>query len=236
MSAPHFLAPAVSGARIAIAGEDARHAARVLRIAPGERITASDGCGAWVEARVEQVGTEVVAAVLERRAVAPPRPWLVVWQAIPKAGKLDVVVQKLTEIGAGAVVPFAARRSVARWDGEKSAARTAHLQAVAREACKQSRRAWLLEVSPPRGLAEARMPCIVLHEEAPLRLSAALSPEAPETLSLVVGPEGGLAPEEVAALEARGAVVAGLGPQVLRTETAALVAAAVILSRYGVIG
>ncbi|MBI4728143.1 MAG: 16S rRNA (uracil(1498)-N(3))-methyltransferase [Acidobacteria bacterium] len=236
MSAHHFFGQALGGEEVVVSGEEARHAVRVLRIRPGERITVSDGRGEVAVACVVSAGRDLVARVEERRTVPPARPRLVVWAAIPKAGKLDLVAAKLTEIGAAALVPFAARRSVARWDPVKAAARTAHLRAIAREASRQSRRAWIMEVSEVRALGETGRPCIVLHEEASRRLSDGLPPEPPAELSLVVGPEGGLDAEEVAALASAGAGVVGLGPQILRTETAGLVAATIVLARYGLLG
>lgn len=238
MTAPHFFAPAVVGDRVVLRGEEARHAVRVLRIRPGETITVSDGAGQVVEATVVESGRTLVAAVVGRRTVPRPRPAVTVFHAIPKHGKLDLVVQKLTELGVAGIQPFAASRSVARWDEAKARAQTERLAAIALQAAKQSRRAWLPEVAPPSALAAISLPepTFLLHEGATDRIAAALPPEPPERLGLVVGPEGGLADGEVAALSGIGVRAVSLGPLILRTETAALVAAAVVLSRYGLLG
>jgi 16S rRNA (uracil1498-N3)-methyltransferase len=238
MTAAHFFAPDVSGDLVRLEDDEARHAVRVLRVRPGEEITISNGAGEVVRAVVTEAGTTVSAEVKERRSEPPPRPAIHVFAAIPKAGKLDLVVQKLTELGVEVIQPFPAARSVARWDAKKAAAQTARLTAISREAAKQSRRAWLAEVRSPVALEAIELPeaTFVLDEEAVIRLSVALPREAPETIGLVVGPEGGFDREEVAALRARGVAPVSLGPLILRTETATLVAATVASVRYERLG
>lgn len=236
MTAPHFFAASVEADRITLTGADARHAVRSLRLRPGEEITVSDGAGAVVTARVVEARAALVAEVVSRRAVPPPRPLLRVLQALPKSGKLEPVVRKLTEVGVSEIVPFRAARSVVRWDSAKAAANLARLRAVAREASMQSRRAWLARVGEVARLEDLPPGGIVLHEEAAERLGAVLPPAPPDEVTLVVGPEGGFDPGEVAALAAGGARSVSLGPSVLRTETAGLVAAILVLAKYGVIG
>jgi len=238
MTAQHFFAPDVSGARVTLTGDEARHAVRVLRVRPGEKITVSDGRGDVVTATVAEAEIDLVADVTGRRSEAASRPRLHVFAAIPKAGKLDLVVQKLTELGVDVIQPFAAARSVARWNERKGATQTDRLAAIARESAKQSRRAWLPEVLTPGTLdaLELPAPSFVLDEGSVAGLRESLPRQAPEAIGLVIGPEGGLDREEVAALAGRGAVAVSLGPLILRTETAALVAAAVALVRYGRLG
>jgi 16S rRNA (uracil1498-N3)-methyltransferase len=239
MTAPHFFAADVSSDPVAVTGEEARHAVRVLRIRPGERVTVADGRGSVVEGPVLEAGRDLVVGVAGRRHEPRARPSLLVVQAIPKRGKLDGVVQKLTELGADAFRPVATERSVARWDGPKGRAQRDRLEAIAREAAKQSRRAWLPSVEPP-GSLDALEPLpratFLLHEEAVRRLGEALPVERPEAVAILVGPEGGFTPEEVSRLAGRGAQPVTLGPSILRTETAALAAAVVILCRYGRLG
>lgn len=238
MTAPHFFAADVSGERITLDGEEARHAVRVLRIRPGEEITVSNGRGEVVTATVTDAGPTLAAEVRKRHTEAAPRPHITVFAAIPKAGKLDLVVQKLTELGVEMIRPFPAARSVSRWDARKAGAQTERLNAIAREAAKQSRRAWLPIVLPPQALetVDLPMPAFVLDEETEAGLRDALPAEVPEEVCLIIGPEGGLAREEVAALAGRGVTPASLGPLVLRAETAAMVAAAVVGVRYGRVG
>lgn len=238
MTAPHFFAPDVAGDWVVLKGDEARHATRVLRIRPSETITVSDGRGEVVHASVVEAGEELVAEVRDRSSEPRPRPSLHVFHAIPKSGKLDLVVQKLTELGADVIQPFPAKRSVSRWDPRKAATQTERLSAIAREAAKQSRRAWLPDVRGPAPLEECALPdpSFVLDEEATTRFRGVLPSEAPETLGLIVGPEGGLAREEVSGLEARGAKAVSLGPAILRTETSALAASAVVLVLYERLG
>lgn len=239
MSAPHFFAADVSGDRVTLGRDDSRHALRVLRIRPGERITISDGSGSVVEATVDaDAGDRLIACVVARRDEPAPRPALHVVQAIPKKGKLDVVVQKLTELGVSSIAPFASERSIPRWDASKGEAHAARLREVARQAAMQSRRAWLPGVSPPIALASLTFdrPAFVLHETAKTRLTAALPDEAPDSLTIVVGPEGGLTDDEVTTFRDRGAEPVTLGRAILRTETASLAAAAIALARYDLLG
>jgi 16S rRNA (uracil1498-N3)-methyltransferase len=238
MTAPHFFAPDVSPDHITLEGEEARHAVRVLRIRPGEEITVSNGRGEVVTATVTEAGATLDAEIRKRHTEPVPRPAVTVFAAIPKAGKLDLVVQKLTELGVDKIRPFPAERSVSRWDAKKATAQTERLNAIAREAAKQSRRAWLPEVLAPEPLEKLDLPAstFVLDEETEGGLRDLLPAEAPAEVGLIVGPEGGFTREEVAALAGRGVTAASLGPLVLRTETAALVAAAVVGVRYGRLG
>ena len=238
MTAPHFFAASVTGERVILEREDSRHALRVLRLRPGEQITISDGHGSVVEATVGDDDDRLVAHVTARRTEPEPRPALHVYQALPKKGKLDLVVQKLTELGAASIHLFASHRSVPQWDDAKGAAHAARLGEVARQAAMQSRRAWLPRVLAPSPLSslDSAEPLVVLHGSAAVRLTDALPEAAPTAIGLVVGPEGGLTDEEVAALRALGATPVTMGPLILRTETAALAAAAIVLGRYGQLG
>jgi 16S rRNA (uracil1498-N3)-methyltransferase len=239
VTAPHFFCASVEADLLRIEGADARHA-RSLRLRVGETVTVSDGRGmvatTCVREAADSRGGALTLEVLERRTVDEEPPLLIVYPAVPKADKLDLVVQKLTEIGVAAIKPWPAARSIARWDARKTASVTARLQAIAREASMQSRRPFLASVdapAPPTGLP---VPTFVLHEGSGLGLSAALPAGRPDVIGLVTGPEGGLTDEELATLEAAGARAVGLGPQILRTETAAIVAVALVLGRYGKLG
>jgi 16S rRNA (uracil1498-N3)-methyltransferase len=176
MSAPHFFAADVSGDLVTLEGEDARHASKVLRIRAGETITVADGAGNVARATVEATGSQLRARVTERWADPAPVPSIFVLQAIPKAGKLDLVVQKLTELGVDVIQPFPSARSVSRWDEVKAVAQTDRLSSIAREAAKQSRRSRLPLVRAPRPLEELELPActLVLDERAERRLTAAL--------------------------------------------------------------
>jgi 16S rRNA (uracil1498-N3)-methyltransferase len=165
-----------------------------------------------------------------------PSPAFTVVQALPKGDRGELAVEVLTEVGVDVVVPWAAARSVAVWKGERAVKSHAKWQATAREAGKQSRRSWLPTVSPlastdaVRDLVDGADLAVVLHEDATIPLSGVEVPVAGRVV-VVVGPEGGIAPEELAVLEAAGALTVRLGDEVLRTSTAGVVAVAALLSR-----
>ncbi|MGH2657573.1 MAG: RsmE family RNA methyltransferase [Actinomycetota bacterium] len=242
MSLPHFFAGAPApGEPVALAPEDARHAVRSLRLREGDEFTSSDGAGGLAHCRVVRAAHLLVEGeVVERTVQAPPRPSLSVLLAPPKGDRLTWAVQKLTELGVDRIVLVQSARSVRRWEGERAARVGPRLEAVVREAAKQSRGRFLPAVTGPLPWAEAVVPgaeaTVVLWERAREGLLRALPEGSPDALSLVVGPEGGIPEEDALAAERAGARLAGLGPAILRTETAAVAAAAVALARYGRLG
>jgi 16S rRNA (uracil1498-N3)-methyltransferase len=219
--------------RAVVRGHEAAHLAVVLRAQPGAAVSLADGRGRVYAGRVARAARdEVIVQVDAGRDVPPPRPRLTVVHGLPKRRKLDEVVQRLTELGVDRLVPVTTERSEVRLDGERAARAVARWRAVALAAAKQSRRARLLEVAEVGRWAAAFQPGTrgaVLWEEAAISLRAVLDPDADE-LVLGVGPEGGLTAAEVAAA---GLPAASLGPTVLRTETAALVAATAVLTLTG---
>lgn len=241
--AHHFFIPpgAVRDDRLTLEGAEGRHAARVLRVRVGETISAADGTGTVHDAVVTRVGAESVEARVifsyERRS---PRPELVLFQAVAKGERMDFVVQKAVEVGARRVVPFLARRSVVSWDAAKREKASQRWRAIALAAAKQSRSAWLTTVDEVADGVEAVSgfpgPVLVLDETASRPLRDALPEAAPETLGLVVGPEGSLETAELEVLRAAGAEAVTLGERVLRTETAGLVAMALVAFSYGSLG
>lgn len=236
MSAPHFFLPGVDAGLLVVEGDDAKHAVRVLRIQPGEHITVSDGNGRVAAAVVTAAGRTLEATVTQRTDVAAPRPALVVYQALPKHGKLDGIVQTLTQCGVAEIHPMRTTRSIAKWDPAKAAANVARLRAIAREASMQSRRAHLPVVGDVADASALPAGTIVLHQQAKLRLRDVLPDGAPERIVLAIGPEGGFDDAEIDAWEAAGCRAASVGPFVFRTEVAPVVAAALVQARYGIIG
>ena len=240
MSPPVFLVDALpDGTETVLAGAEGHHAATVRRLRPGAAVQLSDGAGGLAECTVTGVGPDrLTLAVLGRSRVDRPRPRFVVVQALAKGERGELAVELLTEVGADEVVPWAAARSVAVWRAERGVKALARWRATAREAAKQSRRAWLPLVSEPHGTAEvaARIVAagggLVLHGAAADPLAAAPLPSGGE-LVVVVGPEGGLTPDELAAFTAAGARPVRLGPTVLRTSTAGAVALAALSVRTG---
>jgi 16S rRNA (uracil1498-N3)-methyltransferase len=222
---------------IVLSGAEGRHAAAVRRMRPGERADVSDGAGLVAECVVAgHSGQGLELAVLARRAVPRPDPSITVVQAIPKGERGELAVEEMTEVGVDRIVPWAAARSVAIWRAERGARSLARWRATAREAAKQSRRAWIPEVTEPMSATDAAAVitsaacAIVLEPGAPQSLGYLSLPESGD-LVVIVGPEGGITDEESAAFRTAGAIPASLGPTVLRTSTAGPVAAAVLLSR-----
>ena len=222
------------GARVSVEGAEAHHAVAVRRLAVGEPVLLTDGAGHVAECEVTATGKSRLDVVVRSVSSVPaPVPEIVVVQALPKGDRGELAVEVLTEIGVARIVPWAAARSVAVWRGDRAAKSLAKWQATAREAAKQARRAWFPEVTPLASTADvtaliASAPlALVLHEEATESLPA----EVPDRVVLVVGPEGGLAPEELAAFADAGARAVRLGAEVLRTSTAGVAAVSALLSR-----
>jgi 16S rRNA (uracil1498-N3)-methyltransferase len=241
MSAPVFLAPAgrLAADHVILDGPEGHHAATVRRLRRGERVDLTDGAGLLAECVVaaserDSLRLDVVAR--HRQPALEPR--LVVVQALPKGDRGELAVELMTETGVDEIVPWSAARCVTRWRPERREKALARWRGTAREAGKQARRAWLPGVSDLATTVqvaeriEAAAAAVVLHEGADTSLSSFAPPQAGEIV-VVVGPEGGLTDEEIAAFAAAGGRAALLGPTVLRSSTAGVVAAAVLLSRTG---
>jgi 16S rRNA (uracil1498-N3)-methyltransferase len=238
---PVFLADRadLAGEVVVLAGAEGRHAATVRRLRPGERADVGDGAGLVAECVVARAGPAgLELTVRARRQVPRPEPTVTVVQAIPKGDRGELAVEEMTEVGVDRIVPWAAARCVPRWHGARGERSLARWRVTAREAAKQSRRAWLPEVTEAAsaqqvGQAISKAACaVVLDPDAPAGLGALTWPEAGDLL-VVVGPEGGITEAEADGFRAAGATAARLGPTVLRTSTAGTVAAAILLSRSG---
>ncbi|HTH88725.1 16S rRNA (uracil(1498)-N(3))-methyltransferase [Mycobacterium sp.] len=213
-------------------GDEGFHAANVRRIRPGEELDLGDGVGTVAHCVVEDVGKgRLTAKVLDRTTVPLPSPSVTVVQALPKSDRSELAIELATEAGADAFVAWQASRCVARWE---SAAKVdkglRRWGAVARSAARQSRRPYIPSVSGVVSTAELAQrvrddgaTTLVLHESATVKLTE-LSVAQPDSLLLIVGPEGGIADDEISALSDAGATAVRLGPTVLRTSTAAAVA------------
>ena len=229
-----FFAEKLDGDELTLEGTEGRHAAVVRRIGPGERVRLTDGRGAWAEGPVVAAGKAgLTVAVDERGRVSSARPRVIVVQAVPKGERAELAVEMLTEVGADVIVPWNAERSQFRANPERVAKTLAKWQAWAFEASKQSRRSWFAEVAPIASTAEvaqllaaAALP-VVLHEEATVPLAALDVPDDGDVV-IVIGPEGGIAPDELTAF---GVEPVRLGDTVLRTSTAGVAAAAALLAR-----
>jgi 16S rRNA (uracil1498-N3)-methyltransferase len=238
----HFLladgSSAVPGETVTLAGAEAHHAAAVRRVRAGEEVTVGDGRGTWLTGRCEDVSPrEVVVRVTARDEVPAPRPRIVLAQALAKGDRDELAVQAATELGVDEIVPWQAARSVSRWDAAKAEKGRARWTSIVREAAKQAHRAWIPDVAPLETTAAlaaraAASRVIVLEPTAESRLSD-LAAEIDRDIVLVVGPEGGVAPEELDALQRAGALPARLGETVLRTSTAGPAALAVVSVALG---
>lgn len=238
MTPPLFVVACLgAGDLVELTGAEAHHAGTVKRLSVGELALLTDGRGGLAEARVAEVSRDRVRfEVLARRLLPEPQPRFTVVQALPKGERAEIAVELLTELGADEIVPWAAERSVAVWRGEKAARGAEKWRRTALEAAKQSRRGRIPVVAELAGSAAvaeriaAADRAVLLHAEADQPLAGIELPAAGELL-LVVGPEGGLAPAELAAFIECGARPARLGPEVLRTSTAGAAALAVLSAR-----
>lgn len=243
MTAARFLADptalAASAAVIRLAGSEGRHAAAVRRLRPGEPIDLTDGAGLVVSGTVCAAGADWVEVRAEHRRVVPAAtPQVTVVQALAKGDAGERAVAAMVELGVDSIVPWSAARSVVRWEGARGERSLQRWRTTAREAAKQSRRAWLPVVADlcmSTDLVERirrAAVAVVLYESAAIPLSGLALPATGEVL-LIVGPEGGITAEELDALAAAGAMLCRLGPSVLRTGTAGIAAAAVVLAGCG---
>lgn len=218
------------------------HLARVLRVRVGDELTIFDGSGREAEARVTRIWpTEILLQVgaVRSAAVAPVAVTLVV--CLMKGDKMDWVVQKATELGCARLVPAASAHAVVKLGGERGAGRLQRWQKIAGEAARQCGRADVPEITEIRDIAGALAQGpgwrVLFDERARgVSLRRVLPDARPAEITVAVGPEGGFAPEEVVIAERAGYVVSGLGPRILRAETAALVALAVIGYALGDLG
>jgi 16S rRNA (uracil1498-N3)-methyltransferase len=231
---------------VSIQGADARHLSVVRRARPGDRIAVCDGAGTIAEVRLTGAGRDrVEGEVVARSFYEKPSPRVVVMQGLARRAKVDLVVQKLVELGIDEVAVFETGRSVPGWRGEKGSKALERWMAIAGEAAKQSHRAWLPEISGPLPMDEATArvrragAAVIADPTAEASFGAVLGPadfQESKEIVVVVGPEGGLSAGEVDLLVSAGGRPGSLGPQVLRTETAAIAAAALALHRFGRLG
>ena len=239
MSLPTFHVPdlaATPGRTIEVTGDEAHHAV-VRRIRTGEQIAVTDGAGSTAVCTVTAATKGSLVATVDQVATAAQEtPRIVVIQAIPKGDRGELAVEMLTEVGVDEIVPWAASRSVAVWRGDRVAKSLAKWRASAREAAKQARRSWFPTVAELAStddvvarLKGSSLP-VVLHEAASGPM-ADLPVMGRGEIVIVVGPEGGISEEELAAFADVGAEPVRLGSSVLRTSTAGVAAAAALLSR-----
>ncbi len=235
--------PQAAAGSLRLEGPRFHHLIRVLRVRAGEELEVFDGRGTLFCARVDEVGAEAATLTLATGTPQPAPREITIVQGLPKAEKLEWVLQKCTELGAAAFAPVFCERTVVKPSGREHA-KLARWQRIVEEAARQSGRADVPTVHAPQPLFEAVRALsgalvLVLDEEEnalPLSAAVALALGTSQPLALVIGPEGGLSRGEVSGLGQLGAVPVTLGRRILRTETAALAALAVLLHLQGELG
>ncbi|WP_309066422.1 16S rRNA (uracil(1498)-N(3))-methyltransferase [Microbacterium sp.] len=237
----HFVTPtstdAEVGELVTLTGAEAKHAAVVRRVRVGETVTLGDGSGVWLEGVVEDVSAAQVRVRVHSRTThdAPPVR-IALAQALAKGDRDELAVQAACELGVDEIIPWQAGRSISRWEGAKAAKGRDRWATIAREAAKQAHRPWVPRVDEVHSTAQlaalaADRRMLVLDPTAQARLTG-IRPDGRDIL-LVVGPEGGIAPEELTRFADAGAERVRLGDTVLRTSTAGPAAIAVLSGALG---
>lgn len=237
-----FLEPNdLSGGRIILEGEGCFHLARVKRARRGEEVTWSDGAGRVGRAVIEEIGGNSVSLrVTEEGRARRKKPRLILYQALPKSGKMDGILRRCTEVGVDRFRPFVSSRTLPGLVRAGVPEKMTRWNKVLREAARQSRRDFLPELELPLSwegflecLEEGHLTLLAWEEEKERRVLDALPREAPESVALVVGPEGGFSVREVEEMREAGAVTVSLGSNILRTENAGMVMAVLAGGFYG---
>ncbi len=232
---------------VVLADEDHRYLTRVLRLGVDDTVTLFDGKSVEATARITRVGPRALELKIEERHAvsAIDRPHVTVIQALAKGDKLDLVVQKATELGAARIIPVTTARAIQRLDANtlRTMSRRSRWQKIAREAARQSGRLDVPEVEGVTALTTAMQASpkdalkLLLWEGARQTTLRSLLPTTPpKQIVIAIGPEGGFTTEEVEAARTAGFSPVGLGPRILRTETAALVTLAILGFALGDLG
>jgi 16S rRNA (uracil1498-N3)-methyltransferase len=228
------LAGAAAGTMFVLDGSEGRHATTVKRIGVGEQVLLADGVGHRAETIVEGVGPGELHLRVQAITLQPqPDSRFVLVQALAKGDRDEQAIEAATELGVDEVVPWQAARSVVIWRGERAARSLRKWESIVLAAAKQSRRTRVPVVSEPANqqaviqrIGEAAL-ALVLHEEAERALAGLELPSSGDVV-LIVGPEGGISPDELSAFVAAGAVMVRLGSNILRSSSAGPAALAVM--------
>jgi 16S rRNA (uracil1498-N3)-methyltransferase len=237
----HVDAALAEGARVTLGGSAAAHVRRVLRLEPGDTLTLFNGDGQDFPSRITGLGRGTVEAAVEGRVAARAESPLQVTlvQGVARAERMDLVVQKATELGVAAIVPVTTARGIVRLDRGARGRKLEHWRGIAIAACEQCGRARIPVLAEPQALAtRLAAPAaglrILLAPDADASLAAAV--RGAHAVELLVGPEGGLEDGELEAALAAGYRACRLGPRVLRSETAAIAALAILQAVAGDLG
>jgi len=241
----------IEGNRVTIKGDEARHIAQVLRLKERDKIKVFTGKGKEYLTEIIQASKkEVIGEILkESRLNTEPPIEITLVQGLPKSDKMDLIVQKATELGVKRIIPVITQRTIIRLDKEKAKVRRIRWQRIALEAAKQSGKAIIpgvdaitTFVQSLSNISEENLNLIPWEEEISTSLKEVLKhhtshiPHPTSPIMVFIGPEGGFTSEEVEAAKKKGAVPVSLGPRLLRTETAGLVTLAMILYELGDLG
>lgn len=238
--------------QVTITGEDARHIGKVMRSKPGDEFIVSDGISREALVKIVSIEPGEVVAEIVNDLEPGGEAWLQVTiaQSLPKGDKMETVIQKCTEIGAAAFLPFISERTVVQYDMKKEEKRTIRWRKIAKEAAEQAHRSKIPVVESPvswkellAAVAGFDLVCLCYEQENGQGLHDALQPfvtglerDKSYKIAVIVGPEGGFSEAEVTAAVAAGAVSIGLGRRILRTETAAMAALTCIMYESGEMG
>lgn len=232
--------PCKIGEKAIITGEDARHIAKSLRMKEGEMLELCDGNGMDYSCEIDSfAGGDVVVNVFRAApSSTEPSTFVTLIQSLPKADKMDSVMQKAVETGASRMIPVLSMRCISRPDTKSAAKKAERWQKIASEAAKQCGRGILPQVDPVTDFRKAVEEAahdgevVLFYEGGGEPLTKLVSPKT-RRLSIVIGPEGGFAPEEVEFAKSLGVKTATLGPRILRTETAPIAALSAIMLLTG---
>jgi 16S rRNA (uracil1498-N3)-methyltransferase len=228
--------------KVKITGEDVKHISRVMRMNVGDEIICSNNDSRTVRCLISnQTDHEIVADIIEELQPNTELPLEVtIVQGLPKGDKLDLIIQKGTELGAAEFIPFSAARSVVKWEPKKVGKKLERLEKIAKEAAEQSYRERIPVVQQLHSLTELKkqlplFDCVIVAYEEVAKegeqkqfASTLNKLTSGQKVAIIIGPEGGLTEEEIDQLKTDGAITCGLGPRILRTETAAMYALAAI--------
>lgn len=243
--------PLASGSVVQLPSDTASHLAKVLRARAGDELILFNGDGREFNGAIETVrGSRVSASVGDSRPVDRESPLgITLVQCVPRGDRMDFIVQKATELGVSRIVPVLSQRSVVRLDKSQAESKAVHWRAVSISACEQCGRNrlpaieaaqpllnYLGDSSPGAGLRLVFEPESMLHADTAAQNNGGPSDSVVESAEIAIGPEGGFAPEELEAFRVAGFSQVGLGPRILRTETAAIAAVVWLQARFGDLG
>jgi 16S rRNA (uracil1498-N3)-methyltransferase len=234
-----FFVPVIeTSPKITVSGDEAHHAITVTRLGVGERVALSDGSGAWAIGEISSADKKSFTVEVSERGVQEQRrPLLTVVQALPKSDRVKEAIELIVEAGADRIIPWAAARSISKWQGDSQS----KWQTTSMTAAKQSRRYFIpqvLDVHTAKELTSlfsTSTRALVLHEEGAQPISSVLTPAdaVHEEIFLVIGPEGGITPDEIQLFQSAGAEEVRLGEPILRSAHAAIAGLAAVQALIG---